>query len=112
MQKRPRQPGKALWLATGAAVAMLGATAFSADAALPPPALPGPVQTNPQAIPGPRLAEDANPCSPCSPAEATKLCFDLNVGRPVPCTSMHKEEAEPDGKDFMTPHSGPRVDPE
>jgi|GEM_PF-3310346 len=52
----------------------------------------------------------AEPPSPDAAAEAKakELCFDPNVGRPVPCTSMHSEEAKPDIPNFMTPHEGPR----
>lgn len=116
-RKRIQRQGAATWwLATGAAVAVLGAAAFPAGA-VPAPhatatAAAKAAKPNPRAVAGMRLAEGENPCNPCSPNEAEKLCFDLNVGRPVPCTSMHKEEAEPDGRDFMTPHSGPRGESE
>ena len=40
--------------------------------------------------------------------EATPLCFDMDIGKPVPCTSKHKEEAEDKVRDFLPPHSGTR----
>ena len=111
-----RRPGAALLLATGAAAAVIGFAAFSAEAALAPDTQPfanaiqpNPKAVKPMAVKQERLAEGTNPCHPCGPSEAaTKLCFDLDVGRPVPCTSKHTEEAQPDVRDFMTPHSGPR----
>lgn len=116
-----RRPGAALLLATGAAAAVIGFAAFSAEAALAPDTQPfanatqpnpkavKPMAVKPMAVKHERLVEGANPCHPCGPSEAaTKLCFDLDVGRPVPCTSKHTEEAQPDVRDFMTPHSGPR----
>jgi hypothetical protein len=39
---------------------------------------------------------------------AAPLCFDMDIGQPVPCTDKHKEEADDKVRDFMTPHSGER----
>lgn len=114
-----RRPGLSLLLASGATAVALSAAAFSAEAALAPGIQPfsKAVQANPKAVKpmtmkNRRLAEGANPCHPCNPCSpgetATKVCFDLDVGRPVPCTSKHTEEAQPDVRDFLTPHSGPR----
>ena len=41
-------------------------------------------------------------------ADAAPLCFDMDIGKPVPCTDKHKEEADDKVRDFMTPHSGTR----
>jgi len=115
MQKKPTkfqwQFGTRLLLISSAAVTIFGTTAFSTETTLVPGVQPfaNAVLANPQAIKNRHFAEGASPCSPCSPSEAaTKVCFDLDVGRPVPCHAKHTEEAEPDGRDFMAPHSGPR----
>jgi len=40
--------------------------------------------------------------------EAVPLCFDMDIGKSVPCTSKHKEETDDKVRDFLTPHSGTR----
>ena len=115
MQKKPIkfrwQLGTKLLLISSAAVTIFGTTALSTETTFVPGVQPfaNTIQANPRAIKNRHFAEGASPCNPCSPSEgATKLCFDLDVGRPVPCTTKHTEEAEPDGRDFLAPHSGPR----
>jgi len=55
------------------------------------------------------LAKSHNPCEAKEKAaEAAPLCFDMDIGKPVPCTDKHKEEADDKVRDFMTPHSGTR----